>query len=72
MINLLDEVVSVDKINEKFTKELNILRQNYGFSLRRRIIFVIGVNWYSKQWGVCFCIILFPTLISCYIHEDGQ
>ena len=42
------------------------------FSLRRRISFVIGVGVFSKQWGVCSFIILCPSLISCYMHEDGQ
>ena len=45
---LFDEVVSVEKMNENFTTELNILRHQYEFIFKVKYLFVIAVDGFSK------------------------
>ena len=49
----LDEVVYVEIINEKFTIEVNILRQQHEFLFQKKD-FILGLDRFSKQRGGFF------------------
>ena len=50
----LDEVVSVEVNNEKLTIEVNILRKQHEFLFKKKDLSVIGLDGFSKKWGVFF------------------
>ena len=41
MCNLLNEVVTVERINENLTIEVNILRQKYEFLCRKKDFYIL-------------------------------
>ena len=45
--------------------------KKWNFFFRRRVLFVIGVDWFIKKWEFFICIRSCPSLISCYRHKYG-
>ena len=51
MRNLLNEVVTVEIIDEKFTREVKIIRQQHEFLCKKKDLYLIGVDGFSKHWS---------------------
>ena len=51
---LLDEVIYFERINKKRTTEVKKPQQQHGFIFKKKDLYVIGVDVFSKQWGVFF------------------